>query len=298
MSKQWIGIDAGSSSTKWAIVDEVGDLILEGVSGPVDGHIYRPESTLRMESFLKELKDKCSKDVVGIYAGVTGASDQPEENSAIKALLLKHFPDSQISVDIDVALGYRANFNEDRGIYLYAGTGSIAIYIDEDRKLRANGGWGYLLGDEGAGYWIGREALRQLLGEIESGKNISRIKEILNGKLAIFNRSEILKYAYGNSREDIARLAKPLIELAIQGDSSAKEITKISAQHLSDLVLRTEENAGLKNARIVFGGGIAQSGAIITSEIERILGRKVEVSKENLSLDAAKLALLNLRSTN
>jgi N-acetylglucosamine kinase-like BadF-type ATPase len=213
-------------------------------------------------------------------------------------LLLKHFPDSQISVDIDVALGYRANFNEDRGIYLYAGTGSIAIYIDQDRKLRANGGWGYLLGDEGAGYWIGREALRQLLGEIESGKNISRIKEILNGKLAIFNRSEILKYAYGNSREDIARLAKPLIELAIQGDSSAKEITKSSAQHLSELVLRTEENSGLKNARIVFGGGVAQSGAIITSEIERILGRKVEVSKENLSLDAAKLALLNLQTTN
>ena len=179
----------------------------------------------------------------------------------------------------------------------YSGTGSIAIYIDQDRKLRANGGWGYLLGDEGAGYWIGREALRQLLGEIESGKNISRIKEILNGKLAIINRSEILKYAYGNSREDIARLAKPLIELAIQGDSSAKEITKSSAQHLSELVLRTEENAGLKNARIVFGGGVAQSGAIITSEIERILGRKVEVSKENLSLDAAKLALLNLRST-
>ena len=42
MTKQWIGVDAGASSTKWAIIDESGDLVLEGKSGPVDGHIYKP----------------------------------------------------------------------------------------------------------------------------------------------------------------------------------------------------------------------------------------------------------------
>ena len=50
-------------------------------------------------------------------------------------------------------------------------------------------------------------------------------------------------------------------------------------------------------ARVVFGGGIAQAGAIVTSELERLLGRGIEVSKENLSVDAAKLALLNFRTT-
>ena len=297
MTKQWIGVDAGASSTKWAIIDESGDLVLEGKSGPVDGHIYKPESASRMESFLHELKGKCSGSVGGIYAGITGASDNQEENQLIKEMIFKYFPNAQISVEIDVALGYRANFNQDRGIYLYAGTGSIAIYVNHDGKLRANGGWGYLLGDEGAGYWIGREALRQVLCEIESGQDDSRIKEILDSKLANFNRSEILKFAYGNSREDIARLAKPLIELAVAGDQFAQEIVKSAAEYLANLVLRTEDNAGLNKARVVFGGGIAQAGAIVTSELERLLGRGIEVSKENLSVDAAKLALLNFRTT-
>ena len=144
MTKQWIGVDAGASSTKWAIIDESGDLVLEGKSGPVDGHIYKPESASRMESFLHELKGKCSGSVGGIYAGITGASDNQEENQLIKEMIFKYFPNAQISVEIDVALGYRANFNQDRGIYLYAGTGSIAIYVNHDGKLRANGGWGYL----------------------------------------------------------------------------------------------------------------------------------------------------------
>jgi hypothetical protein len=47
---------------------------------------------------------------------------------------------------------------------------------------------------------------------------------------------------------------------------------------------------------VVFGGGIAQAGAIVTSELERLLGRGIEVSKENLSVDAAKLALMQPRS--
>jgi glucosamine kinase len=49
----------------------------------------------------------------------------------------------------------------DSGIALVAGTGSIAIGLLAGREERA-GGWGYLLGDEGSGYWVVREALREL----------------------------------------------------------------------------------------------------------------------------------------
>jgi N-acetylglucosamine kinase-like BadF-type ATPase len=47
------------------------------------------------------------------------------------------------------------------GIACIAGTGSIAVGVAAGREERA-GGWGYLLGDEGSGYWVVREALREL----------------------------------------------------------------------------------------------------------------------------------------
>ena len=48
------------------------------------------------------------------------------------------------------------------GIACIAGTGSIAVGIAAGREERC-GGWGYLLGDEGSGYWVVREALRELV---------------------------------------------------------------------------------------------------------------------------------------
>ena len=45
---------------------------------------------------------------------------------------------------------------------LVAGTGSVAYGRNAAGKTARAGGWGYLAGDEGSAYWIGREALAAL----------------------------------------------------------------------------------------------------------------------------------------
>jgi N-acetylglucosamine kinase-like BadF-type ATPase len=297
-SGYFLGVDAGSSSTKWTVLDDGGNLISEGRSRPLDGHIYRSESLNRLNEFLLEFISEAEGAINGIYAGITGASVIDTENQALQDVFLKYFPKTQISIDIDVALGYRSSFKDDRGIYIYAGTGSIAIYQDQSGQLKSLGGWGYLLGDEGAGYWIGREVLRQALFEIESNQQTSRIREVVQTQIPEVGRNAILKFTYENSREEIAKLAKPLIQLAIQGDSKACEIVSLAASHLTELALRAEKAAGLESSKIVFGGGIAQSGPILITAMEDSLQRPIEISKENLSLEAAQLALEKFIATN
>ena len=48
------------------------------------------------------------------------------------------------------------------GVAVICGTGSVAVGSFAGRTVQI-GGWGYLLGDEGGGYWVVREALRVLL---------------------------------------------------------------------------------------------------------------------------------------
>ena len=48
------------------------------------------------------------------------------------------------------------------GVAVICGTGSVAVGSFAGRMVQI-GGWGYLLGDEGGGYWVVREALRVLL---------------------------------------------------------------------------------------------------------------------------------------
>jgi glucosamine kinase len=54
------------------------------------------------------------------------------------------------------------------GVAVICGTGSVAVGSDSGRSVQV-GGWGYLLGDEGGGYWIVRETLRVLLRRRDQG---------------------------------------------------------------------------------------------------------------------------------
>ena len=297
MSQYFLGIDAGSSATKWAVVNDGGKEITRGKSISVDGHIYRDESRNQWKQFLSEICEKIQVPISAIYAGVTGASDFPEENLEIANVIKEQFPTAHVHVVIDVALGYRANVKNQKGVYLYAGTGSIAVYKDALDRIRTVGGWGYLLGDEGAGYWIGISALREILAELENGKSESRLSSMItnNGKTPTFN--QIKELVYGSPRSKVAALAKEVIDLAKAGDQKSLEIIKSAAQELAILVERTRAVIGDADGPIVFGGGIAQASQEIVNETARILGTTIQVSSDDLSLEAAQFAAEDFSTT-
>jgi len=150
-----LGIDGGSSSTKWSLVDESGVVKATGNSAPIDGHLYRPESQVKLDKFLQKLSsDLGNLRPSVITLGITGLGS----SDVIQEKFLKTFPSTKLSIGTDVGLAYRSAFEPGEGIYLYAGTGSITVHINTDGQELSLGGWGYLLGDEGAGYWIGKQA--------------------------------------------------------------------------------------------------------------------------------------------
>jgi glucosamine kinase len=57
----------------------------------------------------------------------------------------------------------------DAGVAVVCGTGSVAVGTLVGRSVQV-GGWGYLLGDEGGGYWIVRETMRTLLSRRDNGR--------------------------------------------------------------------------------------------------------------------------------
>ena len=80
----------------------------------------------------------------------------------------------------------------DTGVAVICGTGSVAVGRFEDRTVQV-GGWGYLLGDGGGGYWIVREALRVLLARRDQGRPVGDLGARLisatgSGDLATLHR--------------------------------------------------------------------------------------------------------------
>lgn len=281
-----LGIDGGASSTKWCLVDQDSLVVKQGTLPPIDGHLYRAESLMRFGNFLSSVsRDLGSLTPEAVVIGITGFGAPEKIDSEISRI----FPTARIQMSSDIALAYSSEFTPGEGLYLYAGTGSVATHISTDNKEVSVGGWGYLLGDEGAGFWIGREAIRHSLIQLESSEQLDllsiRIAEYLGGA----TWSAIRSYAYGQDRSAIASLVPIVEDCAIEHEATAIAIFDAAAAHLSELVLRLRRILNDQQLPVTFGGGISKT--LVSDLLEKKLGIPLRIGYENHSFTAAKLGL-------
>lgn len=282
----FLGIDAGASATQWALISDAG-LVLSGVEAAMDGHIYRATSKQRMIEVTDRIADQVKGHTVsGVYLGITGVLT----DGSIEKLLKEKF-EASATVVSDIELAYRANFAQGEGILLYAGTGSVAFTIDKNLGVHKIGGWGYLLGDEGAGYWIGREAIRHTLFALETQQVIKdeSLTELILKNLDATDWNSIKEFVYSQERSAVAALSRIVDVAANNGDAVANSILKTAAEHLVDLVHRVDAVLGGSRLPVKFAGGMSAS-AILSSELQISLDNRVSSSTVNIALRAAELA--------
>lgn len=282
----FLGIDAGASATKWTVLDGE-TVIASGRQRAMDAHLYREESLSRLREVMREISEATAKfSIDGILMGITGFSP----DSDFQRYFSEEFA-APITVISDIELAYRANFVDAEGVLIYAGTGSVAFTRGRDGRTLRIGGWGYLLGDEGAGYWIGREGVRAAMYFID-GEVLPEAKTLEAQILAAINATDwagVKSFVYGKDRNEMAALSRIVAESAESGDLTAKAIIKEAARHLADLVNRTEEITGRENLTVKFAGGVSQISAV-TKELQSLLGNRCTIATADISLEAARLA--------
>ena len=285
---RYLGIDAGASATKWVLVDGA-KVLLTGVAGPIDGHIQRAESLDRMRSTLAEINSASGGDIQRVLIGITGIAEKDQERNHTIEVIQKIFTEATVELEGDIHLAYRVHFKSGRGVLLYAGTGAVAC-TEIAGELRRVGGWGYLLGDEGAGYWIGREAIRSLMLYVDrgvrppAGSMASEIAAAIGGD----DWGIVKNFVYGKNRSEIASLARIVFQYKEQ--ESAINILTQAADHLADLVGRVDEITNDSSLEVLFTGGTSQGDGPLKNRLVQRLGSRVKVSDKNIAEGAAILA--------
>ncbi len=156
-----IGMDIGGSTIRIAIVK--GDRTLF--------HSKEYPANINSNRFvLKEIGEEISKlateEVEIIGCAVAGGMEERTKN-LFKNVLSRFSKNVFIFPDISVA--YFAVFGHGNGILALSGTGSV-VYGKHGEKEAVIGGLGYILGDEGSGFWIGKEFLKNALYEMQKGE--------------------------------------------------------------------------------------------------------------------------------
>ncbi|MFO0788558.1 MAG: BadF/BadG/BcrA/BcrD ATPase family protein [Pirellulales bacterium] len=151
------------------------------------------------------------------------------------------------------------------GVALIAGTGSSAFARAADGRSKRCGGWGYLLGDEGSGYAIGRAALQHALRALETGSRDALAEKVI-ASLGVKSVTELTRAVYGNAdaRHTVAGFCRLVSELADKGDTLSREIFAAAAADLAELAARAAAAVGILDAGFPLA---ASGGALINSAL-------------------------------
>ncbi len=146
----------------------------------------------------------------------------------------------------------------ENAITLIAGTGSIALAHRSDGHSARAGGWGYLLGDAGSGFWIGLSALKLICVRHDRGEALTSLDRELLDKLQLKEPTQLITWIYQSTvpRSQIAQLAPTILRYRAE-DEDAARIGKETGEAWKELVATAAKRTGLYD-----GFGLALAGGI------------------------------------
>ncbi|TWT87229.1 BadF/BadG/BcrA/BcrD ATPase family protein [Pseudobythopirellula maris] len=159
---------------------------------------------------------------------------------------------------------------------LISGTGSVAIARNADGEILRRGGWGYLLGDEGSGYAIGRATLRAVLGQT-AGEELVRAACRAIGADTPADLPRTVHQSPQPHRL-VASSARCALELAAAGEPSAKAIAEQAAAALAGLLKEAEQAAGIAGGShpVVVSGSVLLGSRLLRETVCRLAGVSTE----------------------
>lgn len=161
MSGLGLGLDAGGTQTRWALAKPDGEIVAQGhVRGLTALQLGTEAGREGMRAALHEIATAAGEKPARVCAGMTGFSGGKELDEMLASAF--GVDPSAIEVHGDVEIAYLDVFAPGAGYLLYAGTGSIAVYLAADGEAHRVGGHGGILDDAGSGFWIAVAALRHL----------------------------------------------------------------------------------------------------------------------------------------
>lgn len=234
-ARYFVGVDGGGTKTALVACTPDGREIASTVCGPLNYNFIGIDAALNnLGKGIAALKlPKGSIAAVGI--GDPSIDDEAESPAAkefaARAATLLEAP-VYIRSDAYITL-FALTGGKKAGVLLISGTGSMAIGENDAHEISVVGGWGRLSGDEGSGYYIGREGICAALRAFDG---VARDTALTSAALAHFGVKaprDLISAFYGAEEPDIAGFARCVAECANRGDAVAMGILLDAAAHLS-----------------------------------------------------------------
>jgi N-acetylglucosamine kinase-like BadF-type ATPase len=286
-NEEVLAVDLGQSGSRI----KQGALVITSDRGKLVG-----ESPLASLRAIFESTQKLSADVVSLSCtGFNGVVTNPE---SFGALCAEYFGATKVAVIDDGLAGYVGALNGRNGVVLSIGGGVVAVG-GNNGKFAHRDGLGSTFGDEGGGFWLGKNAITKVLGIRQGRGDDQEMLDYFADECAAFDALEVKNAAEASTLA--IRTAKKVLDAADAGVSTATAIVDEGAYLLAQTVVATWYGCGGTKAdspEIVIQGGPARNATYATKialEINAKLPNAVVVKSAGDNLDGATWIANNLR---
>jgi len=285
-----IGVDGGASSTRCLVSNHQGEILAFAVGKP-SSHPYTEESCKQLQQGLRSAiipaleqlpRGKATRcdamclGLTGIFFGPTGEKQHHLIRSFLDALV--SYRDISIRNDMEIAL--KGASVSGQGVVVYAGTGSHAYGTDEQGRWANAGGWGYLFGDDGAGFHIGRAVLRAVFRAHDDPRFTTALTKRLFERFDTQDPQEIRAHLFRAEKSVVplvASLSRLASEAAAEGDIAAIKILEQAGRDLSIIAIRVIRKLGVESepVEVYPVGGVFSANRRLKEQFEETLTRQV-----------------------
>jgi N-acetylglucosamine kinase-like BadF-type ATPase len=271
-----LGGDLGGTSTRILVADLTGRVVARGAAGG-SNPVSNPETAAAalataLQTALRHVDPaRIGAAVVGAAGGVTIA--RPD--------VAMQFEQAWASVGLagmpeyigDIEAAFASATTSPDGTALIAGTGAGASELRNHRIVRSADLDGWLLGDDGSGYWLGREAARATLRALEDGAPLGPLGEAVLGRLVGPHppstgwediqrlRDQLIKSANSRPPVKLAELARTVSDAYDAGDPAAIDIAERATELLTGTIGRIRP-AGTTDPLVLAGSVAGESSPV------------------------------------
>jgi N-acetylglucosamine kinase-like BadF-type ATPase len=276
-----LGIDGGGTKTRCLVASAEGRILGEGISGPSN---YQAVGQERASAAIKESVELAlaaagfsapavlagaagAPRIAAVCAGLAGVG-RPEDQPVAQAMC-SFLGDVPLLAVSDARIALAGALEGGPGVTLIAGTGSIALGLKADGEMVRAGGWGWVLGDEGSGFAIGKAALQAALGANDGSAPETILQRAICQLWQLDRIEGAIRKVYADpiaGRVEIAGLVPAVVAAAEAGDGPAQAILAQAGRDLGRLAVTVLRKLDLPKESpqfVAVTGGVATSVALV-----------------------------------
>ncbi|MDX2160808.1 MAG: BadF/BadG/BcrA/BcrD ATPase family protein [bacterium] len=270
MTTYLIGIDGGGTHIRVAICTPDLHIVAQAEGGRANPNgIGLEMAASEIQRTIRAALDQAGLPPDAIRAACVGVAGTQHLGAWLRETTAAVLPNSHIVTAVDLEIALVGALGGAPGVILVSGTGSAAYGLDAAGRSLLVGGWGYLLGDEGSGYWVGTQLLQLYVCTLD-GRASWPCRSHFEDALALHGRPALIEWRYQRAEPaHVAALARFALEHA--DDPQCGAILDAAARELGDLAETVVKRLGLKREHIAFAGGLLDQPNPLSERVQQRL---------------------------